>query len=101
MNRNSAPTNNGKLNTKQRSAVRTALATGATLVMVISAQMFASGNAVNSTSQSAAVATSVQAAVSTLNTDSDSESSVTANTSHTRTIFSSQSQPVPGTHSSR
>jgi len=109
--------NSGKLTSGNRSAVRVMLATGATLATLISAQMFAGSAAVQSASQTVAVSavtqdTSSAVAASptttvTTTTDDDTTAAQTSTTTLVTTsntqssIFAAQTQPNPGSRSSR
>lgn len=99
MNRNVNQPNNGKVNSKQRSAVRMALATAATLVTLISAQLFASSNTLSQ--DTSVIATTVQDSSITAVVSSDSDDQITVASNPTATVFTTQSQPIPNTHSSR
>lgn len=93
---------NGKLTSEQRSGVRIALATGATLMMLVGAQLFASGG----TSSEAAVAATAVATSTTSNSitsisDNESDQLVSNTTQNSVTYAVVQAQPVPSTHSSR
>ena len=103
MTRNSTPSNSAKLTPKQRSIVRTALATGATLMMLISAQLFASGTGASTTSttQSAVLVPTVQPTTSTVRNFGDDDGQITLTSNQSGTIFNTQTQPIPSTHSSR
>jgi microcystin-dependent protein len=98
MARNAAP--NGKLTNNQRSAVRVMLATGATLMTLISAQMFASANTVSAAS--AAVTTTTTQNTTTSSVSSDDGSSILLTSNQAGTVYYyNQTQPVPSSHSSR
>lgn len=93
--------NNGKLTSGNRSVVRVMLATGATLATLISAQMFAGNAAVQSAAQVAAVATTVNSTASTTSDDDSTASLVNVSTTQSTSIFAAQTQPNPGSRSSR
>ena len=94
--------NNGKLTSGNRSVVRVMLATGATLATLISAQMFAGSAAVQSAAQVAAVPTTVNTITTSTSSDDDSVASlVNVSTTRSTSIFAAQTQPNPGSRSSR
>jgi len=94
--------NNGKLTSGNRSVVRVMLATGATLATLISAEMFAGSAAVQSAAQVAAVPTTVNTiSTSTINDDENNTVNLVTTTTNRSSIFSVQSQPNPGSRSSR
>lgn len=86
--------NNGKLTSGNRSAVRLTLAAGVTLVTLMSAEMFASGASVQANSAASVTSqtsASVQKSAPTLLITAHSHSN----------IFSTQTQPIPRSRSSR
>ena len=97
---------NGRLTNNQRSAVRVVLATGATLMTLITAQMFASSGAVNSAASAATTTTTQNTSTTTQDTssifNSDDSSTILLTGGQSGTIYYSPfQQPVPSSRSSR
>ena len=95
---------NGKLTNNQRSAVRVVMAAGATLMMLVSAQMFATAGAVSTarTSTSAATQNTSTTQNSTSLFNSDDSNTILLTTDQGGTIYYDPfQQPVPSSHSSR
>lgn len=93
--------NNGKLTSGNRSVVRVMLATGATLATLISAQMFAGSAAIQNAAQVAAVPTTVNTTASTISDDENNTVNLVTTTINRSSIFATQTQPNPGSRSSR
>jgi hypothetical protein len=96
-----------KISSGQKSTVRIALATGATLAMLFSAQMFASGASVSTTTSAAQTSSTSSSASGATTTSSQntsattSQTNVSSTTNQGYTLLLSNSQPFPSTHSSR
>jgi len=90
--------NNGKLTSGNRAAVRLTLAAGVTLVTLMSAEMFAAGASVQTSS--AVSASSAITSQTSAFVQSSAPSLVITTRRHSN-IFSTQTQPIPGSRSSR
>ncbi len=85
-------------NSNQKSGVRLALATGATLAVLFSAQIFASAD---SNASSTSSTSTTQQTLSRVQTDDDGFSFLTGGSQGGLFQNNSGSQPSPRTHSSR